>query len=455
MESANRASSQKPSRFNLQTRSHDGSLLVFNSFSGAFYRFEAAFADEVAGALAGRAQELSHALTSLLTSRGFLVATSCNELARAQYLHELPFSQSERLNLTLMPNENCNFRCVYCYEDFKRNRMSREVIDAIVGFVRTEAPRLRTLNIGWFGGEPLSAMDIVTEISERLLQVCTEHEIQYFSKMTTNGYFLTPARAQACLAARITRYQVTLDGPARAHDSLRMLAGGGQTFHKIVGNLRALRDGQSGFHVRIRVNFTAQTAPEIPAFIEFLGAEFGRDPRFSVQFKPVGRWGGPKDSVVQVCDRESGEKHEIEFMTLAQAAGLPMMAWRDTMRLFGSSCYAADPRSFIIGSDGAVYKCTVVFNDPRNQVGRITAEGGLNLRPELHERWLRSGEETDAGCQQCSFRPACQGNLCPLERMNRDEKRCPPAKRLPHIFLPLLAADASERHTITARQHSG
>lgn len=127
-------------------------------------------------------------------------------------------------------------------------------------------------------------------------------------------------------------------------------------------------------------------------------------------------------------------------MDLAAEAGFSLAAWREAIQPFGSVCYAADPRSFVVGSDGNVYKCTVAFTKPENLVGHLTSDGNLNLHPDRLAMWTASGEETDLGCQACAFRPACHGNGCPLERMNRDGQRaCPPIKRHIKQVLPLLA----------------
>ena len=38
---------------------------------------------------------------------------------------------SNVLHLILMPTEACNFRCTYCYEDFKLKRMAPAVLRGV------------------------------------------------------------------------------------------------------------------------------------------------------------------------------------------------------------------------------------------------------------------------------------------------------------------------------------
>jgi uncharacterized protein len=421
-------------------------LLVFNSFSSALLEFSGETARVVAEVLGG--QRLAKGrIIPYLSSHGVVVPTELDEMELASRLHQAALEDGQTLGLMLMPHENCNFRCVYCYEEFKRNRMLPEVVEGVVALVKKRAPGLRSLSIGWFGGEPLLAFDIVEDVTTRLRSIAAAHGMAFSSEMTTNGYHLDAERAARCIAAGISRYQVTLDGPAESHDKLRVLASGGSTSARIVSNLQHLRDHANGFHIAIRVNFSPENLPLLPAFIQWLGAEFGNDPRFSIRFRPIGRWGGPNDETLNVCEPLLAENQEISLMRMAMHAGFSLQTWKDGMQLYGSVCYAASPRHFVIGSDGMVYKCTVAFNDPRNHVGRIDADGNLNVHEHLLDLWTRSGEETDADCRECSFRPPCQGNLCPLERMDGRGKRCPSMKTQIVQILPLLAYEASRSIT--------
>jgi uncharacterized protein len=431
----------RASMFNAWTRDVDGTLILFNSLSSALLRFSGRTAKAIEEILQGHVHAEGEVADYLLAN-GVVVPETCDERERARRLHEGAFRRDDSLSLMLLSHENCNFRCTYCYEDFKKKRMKPEVVEGVLALVRARIPKLKYLSIGWFGGEPLLAMDLVEDVATRLRTMCREWGVSFTSEMTTNGYLLDAERGARCIAAGVVRYQVTLDGPARFHDTTRRLANGQSTFDQIIRNLKNLRDNAKGFKIVIRVNFSPLNLAAMPDFVKFLGAEFGNDERFSVRFRPVGRWGGPNDASLTVCDHKSGEVIEYDLMEQALQAGLSMQTLQEGMQRFGSVCYAASPNHFVIGSDGIVYKCTVAFNDPRNHVGKLDSLGNLHIKPELLEEWTRSGEETDSGCQACGFRPACQGNICPLERMDKQPKRCPTLKTQMKRVLPLVARDA-------------
>lgn len=430
-----------PSRFNTTVRDTDGNLLIFNSFTSALLQFRDESADAVAAILRAGCPPAGD-LVQYLVDHGVVVPDGCDELDRAQRLHERPFEIDDTLGLTLLAHENCNFRCVYCYEEFKKGRMQPAVVEGVKALVRRRAERLRFLSLSWFGGEPLLAMDVVEDVSVAVRAICQEQGIAFAGQMTTNGSLLDADHAARCIASGISRYQVTLDGPAETHNRLRVLAKGGGTYDTVLGNLRHFRDHASGFHLLFRVNFSPMNLPLLPDFVQFLGREFGHDPRFSISFHRVGHLGGPHDAAVAVCGHKNAEEHEIALTELAMQAGFSLEHWKNGMQRYGSMCYAASPRHYVVGSDGTVYKCTVAFTDPRNHVGRLDREGNLHLQEDLVTLWTRSGEETDSGCQQCGFRPACQGNVCPLERLNGLEKRCPITKTNLSQLLPMFARDA-------------
>lgn len=76
---------------------------------------------------------------------------------------------NDALHLIILPTEACNFRCVYCYETFKYNRIKAGVIEGIKNLISIRIPDLKYLHISWFGGEPLLTLDVIENISGHIL----------------------------------------------------------------------------------------------------------------------------------------------------------------------------------------------------------------------------------------------------------------------------------------------
>ena len=78
----------------------------------------------------------------------------------------------------------------------------------------------------------------------------------------------------------------------------------------------------------------------------------------------------------------------------------------------------------VIGSDGRIYKCTVAFQDPRNQVGRLLSDGRLQIDAEKWRMWTEP-VSASGKCGSCSFYGACQSRACPLAAIEAAEPPCP------------------------------
>jgi uncharacterized protein len=419
-----------PSRFNALSHTDDNGVVLFNSYNGAILHFSEEEKDEVLSSLKRVGQkEFESEIQRNLYETGFLVTEEVNEKNRALFLHQ-SLHRTDMMHLVLLPTEACNFRCTYCYETFSRGKMNSETISGLKTLVKEKAANLSNLNISWFGGEPLLALDVIEELSNSFLAVAKEQNIVYSSDLVTNGYFLTKEVFQKLLSWEIEQFMITIDGIQEIHDGRRYLAGGGGSFEKIIANLKAIKEIQDDFDMTIRVNFDESNLEETSKLIEFLKDYLADDHRFGIFFRPVGRWGGKNDDELPVCNQITSNKKIWEFTNEAITQGIGMSSMvAGSLMPTGSVCYAAKPHSLVVGSDGQLYKCTISFDEEVNKVGKIYEDGHLDLDYDKMASWTTSGEETDSVCQSCFYRPACQGNHCPLYRMRTGERPCPYEKR--------------------------
>lgn len=430
----------KTSQYTLTTRLGDGRLVLYNTLSGSMHVLPEgnAASTEV---LLTEPNGPSTLELDFLTKKGYVVPADRDEHAMVRLLKDR-YRADDHLNLGLLSSEQCNFRCIYCYELFKRGTMEPDVQQGVLNYVSKNIRYLRTLKLSWFGGEPLLARDVVERLGTQIRRMCEDWDVGMTGGITTNGYFLTHDTVAMLFATNVTSMQVTLDGTAASHDRHRKLIGGQKTWERIWNNIVGLHSFDTPFKCRIRVNFDRDVVETIPELIDLMADAFASDPRFTVDFFPIGKWGGPNDDQLDVFDNtEEAYKIGFQFGRIAVERGLHVAA-KDFIGPCASVCYAADPRSFIIGANGTVYKCTVAFEDERNHVGTLLPDGTMNLRSDKYAMWVEADDGEDTGCQSCFFRPSCMGASCPLERLNTGHRPCPPVKKNIKTVIELVALDA-------------
>lgn len=319
---------------------------------------------------------------------------------RPAFRRELAASfRDDALHLIVLPTEQCNFRCTYCYEDFTVGRMGDETVGGIKRLLeRRTAAGLRRLNLSWFGGEPMLARGIVEEVSRYAAELAAGRtELTYHADMTTNGYLLDAATARDLRGVGVSSYQISLDGPAAVHDTTRVRANGGASFHRIWRNLVAIRDSGLQVGILLRVHLTPANLPLMPEFLVRLRDTFLYDERFTLHLKPVERMGGPNDGTMEILTQELRRQALDELNAVAYAGLSTAPADSDDLQV----CYAARPNSLVIRADGTVAKCTVALTDPANAIGRLRPDGTLRIDNQRLAPWVRgwtSGDETAVHC---------------------------------------------------------
>ncbi|NPA34111.1 MAG: radical SAM protein [Chlorobi bacterium] len=277
---------------------------------------------------------------------------------------------NDHLRLIIFVTEKCNFRCVYCYETFEKGRISDSVISGIKNLLRKRLDELKTLQLSFFGGEPLLHPDVILDLMSFAIFHSRKDQIIQ-GDITTNGYFMTPDVARNLLEHNVNSFQITVDGTQNWHDRLRPTAGGKPTFQKIVSNIKNLLSFDRDFSLIVRFNIYDENYDSVIEFMETY--EFLSDPRVHLHFHPI--FGNPHMRLTRSMEtlKELARKKGYKIMDIA------------------SVCYASLGNNFIIRSDGTIQKCTVALDDPVNTIGHIAEDGTLHLNTELLRKWVFSG----------------------------------------------------------------
>jgi uncharacterized protein len=298
------------------------------------------------------------------------------------------------LELIILPTEQCNFRCTYCYETFENKKMPAAVVAGIKALIDHRCLDLDLLKVSWFGGEPLLAMDVVEDISRHAIERSRKHGFVYASGATTNGYFLDPINFKKCIDSEIRSYQISLDGDKEVHDRSRKLGSKAGTFDKIWQNLLSMKSSSEKFNVLIRLHYQADTYESMALFSKKVHDVFGGDKRFQIFFKAIERLGGNNDKDIQTLS--STKKFEIESYLWA-ASGFEKPAALQERYI----CYAAKGNSLVIRSTGRIAKCTVALESDFNDIGSLNENGFIEANQKHFARWIAPVIESrweDAEC---------------------------------------------------------
>ena len=329
----------------------------------------------------------------------------------------------KHLELTVMPTERCNFRCVYCYEDFSIGKMKAPVREGIKNLIAKRVDRhgLDYLDLSWFGGEPLLAKDVIFEICESVVKHYHSGGIGALGgEMTTNGYLLDHATLATLVELQQKRYQITLDGDESEHNQTRRSASGKGTFDKIWSNIVAAHRSNLDFNILLRLHIMPGNSESLLRLANRIIGELNGDNRFKVFVRQISNLGGPtsgKIAYISLQEAQSVANKLVGMFTehgLRAASGVAGMYESQVEvssigkidRERGQArapyiCYAAKPYHFVIRPTGKIVKCTVDFNSDRNAVGELHTDGTITLDSEKMGYWTRgykSGSAADLGC---------------------------------------------------------
>jgi uncharacterized protein len=299
------------------------------------------------------------------------------------------------LRLTILPTEQCNFRCVYCYEDFQNGIMSFENINAIKKLLDARAQELENLSISWFGGEPLVAKNIIVDISNYALELSKKYDFKFTSDITTNGYNLTEKTFDDLCKVGVNTYHISLDGPREIHNKTRILSNGEGTFDTIWNNLINIHNSTKNASVILRLHIDEDKIVHIEELINCIKKYFKGDDRFKVYLKSISRLGGKNDEKLKVVNKVSLDNLINNLDKL--------LSDEQIYTNNNSMCYASSPINWVIRSTGDICKCTVGLNDSKNTVGKLNLDGSLNIDNKKLQPWFKGIINEDTSILNCPY----------------------------------------------------
>ena len=414
------------SRYNYFTPWHDGYYLAYNASSGAV----ALLTEEKYHALQGLLLKVRDQSTDQLNTEEqklleqlkygkFVHPTPPPEIDILKFESQRAKYDASSLGLVIAPTMACNMACVYCFENTRVGRMNANTVAAVVDFIEKQAKDLKDLSLTWYGGEPLLAMDIIEELTGRILSVTGKNNIKYSAMIITNGYLLDQPTVDRLRQLDVTGAQVTLDGPAQIHNIKRPLVNGRPSFDTIVKNLvYATTRLRIGLRVNVDKEFTRDTVGRLLDELEAAGV---RD-RLSVNFALIEPATSVCANISENCYDTAGfSSVETEYYTLLSERGFRVEKLPSPSP---AACMAQLINAFVVDPDGDLYRCWNYVGDKSHVCGNIARDIDYKNAEFLH--LFTFDPYANAKCRDCNILPLCQGG-CPSRRVDRDttaEQQC-------------------------------
>ncbi len=327
--------------------------------------------------------------------------------------------QYNSMHLTIAPTMECCFNCPYCFEKTKGGEaMSETVMDSIINFVLAQSKPLEALNLTWFGGEPLMAIDRMEVFYVKLKQRLSE-KIQYSSNIITSGYHLDKYALAILKNLHVSSIQVTIDGLKETHNKIKYLSSCEDVFSKVINNIDYATRHEKDIHVTIRVNLTLANAEEYPILYKWLVDRFGQRSNISIApafvlDRSAMTTGSVKSSTLFTHKERSKYILELANKNLDS----PFLHFP---KPFFSECAIRNANAISFDPEGYAYKCWEKIGDKDYAVWKLSPEGHLeNINTKLLNRLMYGADPIDDHiCSKCRYLPICGGG-CPLQRMENN-----------------------------------
>ncbi len=313
-------------------------------------------------------------------------------------------------NASLILTRSCNLACDYCFtHGCTAGDMPWEVAQRAVDFLFNNAKdsKLRSVEISFWGGEPLLKWELLKQIVIYAKRVSNETAIPVTFGGTTNGVLLTKDKFDFLDEHKVL-FMVSFDGTPETHNTYRKFKSGLGSHDIIVKNLKDALQRWPQYRVRM-----SPFADRIDHFFDDIKYIFDLGCNY-IMFSPVyesnftdEHWKIWEEQCYKVVDymkvlRDAGRPVEIEhFKSYIKSD--------NSNRACGAGVFYAN-----IDIDGAIDVCHrfLKYDDPRPWTERPYCIGHIDYgitRPDIKAKFENPDHSACGDCPRLGDTPCHSG----------------------------------------------
>lgn len=365
----------------------------------------------------------THLGKSLIDAKA-IISSDEDELQELKLLEADRRKEKDRLNLVVVLTVKCNMGCTYCYQQqhgFINTTIplfdkKNELDNALLLFIQKQIPQKKSLNIKWYGGEPLLEWPRLLKLSEEFIEICNKYDCKYGAAIQTSGYLLTEERAKKLAELQIKKAEITLDGAKDTHDKQRPIINGAGSFDQIFKNLIKACDYID--KVILRMNLASNNIESAYNLMDIVSS-INKQNLF-IKFSNIE---GRPDLEFVGIKKMKFRDFSLKVADLSAYARKKGLNLDDPIPIPNPiKCPAINDDFFIFDSSGYVHKCYQEIGDNKYSIGRLSNHGEISTNNYL-KYWKDFTVFDDPVCRKCYFLPVCMGG-CPyngiVKKMKED-----------------------------------
>jgi uncharacterized protein len=307
----------------------------------------------------------------------------------------------------------CNLRCGYCFAgegDYKTGSslMSGQTAKDAVDFLIENSPGRQSIEIDFFGGEPLLNFDVVKAAVLHAKSREKQAGKEFYFTITTNGTLLDDKKTQF-INEYMDNVVISIDGRREVHDALRRRAAGGGSYDLVVPRakkLTAARDDKSYF---VRGTFTSKNLDFTDDVLHL--AELGFR---EISIEPAVGSGGELFLREEHLPRLFAEYERLLAEYAARLSqGQNFRFYHFNLELYDAPCIfkkiiacGAGSEYVAVSPEGGIYPCHQFVGIEKFKMGSLKT--GIQ-KPEIGRTFTDANVLTKPECRGCWAKLFCSG----------------------------------------------